>query len=178
MREEGETLPNGFRSARLKMKNKRKKQEEKEYAFAFAGTREELVRRVHTLQKGHDYSFHKNYMIFVKGEELSFGIERAGHSGGYWFVPTVTEEADGILLRGKIQYIGPMPDPNRTRLQRIREAIGEILLLLLLLPLLLVTLFGYYVFQFFRWISGKPRPLTTEERLYDLMEKHVQCQRK
>jgi len=152
---------------------------EKEYTFVFDGTREALFCKARALQKANDASLHTNYLITVKEDEISFGIARAGHSGGYWFVPEITEAEGKILLHGTLRYVGPLPDENRTRLQKLKEALKTAFLLLLSLPFLLIFAIGHWIRRFFRWIARKPKlAVTTEERLYDLMGNYMQCQRK
>jgi hypothetical protein len=53
------------------------------------------------------FYYFDNYIIKLVGDEMHFGVARGGHSGGYWFVPTITELGDKMEFRGEIRYIGP-----------------------------------------------------------------------
>lgn len=150
--------------------------EQKEYVFKFQGTKESFLNALSQFPNTGDgfYYFH-DYIIKVEAEQIQFGIERAGHSGGYWFIPTITEVGDSTEFTGQIQYIGPKDD--RSSFKKTVDTVGEFLLLVLLLPLILVI----YLYKFIKWVIGKvckraiTKPETAEEKLYDLMENHLNC---
>jgi hypothetical protein len=111
----------------------------------------------------------------VRDDEIYFGVERAGHSGGNWFVSKFIEENNQIIFRGTIQYIGP--ENSRTKIQKSFDKIVVILLWILLFPLFIDF---YFISQIIRLIGTiRKRPLleTTEEKLLNLMEKRLNCQR-
>ena len=55
----------------------------KTYTFVFPGTKEMFL---NNLQKPLD-----NYIIKLSDDEIQFGISRGDHSGGFWFIPEITE---------------------------------------------------------------------------------------
>ena len=119
-----------------------------------------------------------DYIVELIGEEIRFGIARGGHSGGYWFVPTITDFGDRLEFRGKIRYIGP--NENRGFFRKAIDRVGDFLLLIFILPIVLVIR-GYMLIEWLvRRIFNRPKPKekTNEERLFDLMENYFGCVRK
>ena len=119
-----------------------------------------------------------DYIVELIGEEIRFGIARGGHSGGYWFVPTITDFGDRLEFRGKIRYIGP--NENRGFFRKAIDRVGDFLLLIFILPIVLV-IWGYMLIEWLvRKIFNRPKPKekTNEERLFDLMENYFGCIRK
>lgn len=119
-----------------------------------------------------------DYIIKISENEICFGVARGGHSGGYWFVPTVTESDGKTIFYGQIQYIDSYS--NEKGIRKIVNRIGNFLLFIFLLPIILI----FRVYQFFSWIvrkirkKPKPKIESTEDRLYRLMEIHLNCIRK
>ncbi len=164
-----------------------------EYVFEFYGTKEELLNKLNIFPDN-NYSddrfyYFDNYIIKLVRDEIHFGVERTGHSGGQWFVPVITELEDHIELRGTIQYIGPKDFSTSTEakesfLKRVASKIGEILFFVLVLPFVLVAYAVIKIRSFLKWIINKlrRRPYvkmeTTEEKLFYLMENHLGCKRK
>lgn len=154
----------------------------KEYVFAFDGSREEFLKMLdpfpgHAYYSG-DYFYLDEYIVkFVDGQ-LHFGVARGGHSGGYWFIPEITENDGRIELRGVIEYIGP--EKKRTPLAKFMDSIEMVLLTILLLPLLLLVKLYTLIEWLVRKIINRPKPRekTAEDGLYDLMENHFGCVRK
>lgn len=153
----------------------------KEYMFEFPGTKEDLLNRLNRLSHNASYSsgtfyYFDDYIVKLIGEEIHFGVARGGHSGGYWFVPTITDLGDRLELRGEIQYIGPSSE-NRGAFKKAIDGIGEFLLFILILPIVLVIR-GYMLVEWLvRKIFNRPKPKskTNEERLFDLMENYFGC---
>ena len=152
---------------------------EKQYIFEFDGTKEQFLEQLKQFP-----SYTRNhyrlddYLVELSGDEIRFGVMRCGHSGGDWFIPTVTEVDGKTIFSGKISYIDPY-----TKDKGIRKSINvieEILMWILLLPLVVIV----YVYLFFDWIVrkiiNKPRPKeeTSEDNLFDLMENYLNCTRK
>ena len=159
-----------------------------EYLFEFSGTKEDFLNRLNRFSyriygdiKSYDM---RDYIIESVNGELRFGVERSGHSGGYWFIPTITEKENLTEFCGRIQYIAPeMPEDTRSVFKKITdtifETVGMILLFIFLLPFLLVYQLYCLVEFLIRKICKLPlRPKNTEERLNDLMENRLGCVRK
>lgn len=147
----------------------------KEYVFEFVGTKENFLNILSTKQNA-SYSnakfyYFSNYMVKIVDNTIQFGVERGGHSGGYWFIPTITEFDNRIEFSGTVKYNGPID--NRSKSKKVIDNI----ICLLLLPIILI--FGLY--QAIKWVVCKllKKPqLTREEKLFDLMENHLGCNRK
>ena len=148
---------------------------QKNYIFEFSGSKDELCNMITTKfpQQYLEY-YVKDYIIKLEDDQICFGIERSGHSGGNWFVPTITEFDDRIELCGEIQYIGPQY--KRSKIQKITDCIWYALLFVLLFPI--ITVLWFYRFIVLNKILKKSKPQTTEEKLFDLMENHLNCKRK
>jgi len=155
----------------------------KEYRFEFPGTKEDLLRRFNQFTHSVSYSsgtfyYLDDYIVERIDEEIRFGIARGGHSGGYWFVPTITDFGDRLEFRGRIRYIGP--NENRSFFRKAIDHVGDFLLLILILPLVLMIR-GYMLAEWLvRKIFNRPKPKekANEERLFDLMENYFGCFRK
>lgn len=128
----------------------------KEYTFVFHGTKGELMNAISNNRSdqgyfGTKYFYLDDYMIkFVDGI-MHFGVQRGGHSGGYWFIPIVIKRDGETELRGKIRYIGPGDD--QVLAARIIDKIWECCLMILLLPLFLVS----RLYQLIEWVVRKLR---------------------
>ena len=155
----------------------------KEYRFEFPGTKEALLSRCNQFTHSDSYSrgtfyYLDDYIVELIGEEIRFGIARGGHSGGYWFVPTITDFGDRLEFLGKIRYIGP--NENRSFFRKAIDRVGDFLLLIFILPIVLVIR-GYMLIEWLvRKIFNRPKPKekNNEERLFDLMENYFGCVRK
>lgn len=156
---------------------------QREYMFEFSGSKEDFLNVLNRFSNNISYSgdsfyYFDDFIVKKIDDTIHFGVERSGHSGGYWFIPTITEYDDRIEFCGKVRYIGPNAE-RRKGLKAI-DGIGEFLLFLLLLPFALAI----RIYKFFEWMIRKifNRPKlkakTTEERLFDLMDNHLGCVRK
>ena len=149
----------------------------KEYIFKYAGSKESFLTILMPFSNnGRKLYFIDQYMIEVHDDEIRFGVERAGHSGGRWLVSKFTEENNQIEFRGTIQYIRSndnctSQDDNRTRCEKVFDTLGTILLYILMVPIAAVV----YVIS---WVIRKilKKPITTEDKLYDLMINRLNCQ--
>ena len=65
----------------------------KEYVFRFQGSKEEFLYLLDQKASGKQLRYMGNYMIELIDDEIHFGVERGGHSGGYWFV--LFQDQDG-----------------------------------------------------------------------------------
>ena len=69
---------------------------EKEYTFEFYGTKQQLLNKISSNILDNNFSNPKTfyigeYMIYVTSDKIEFGIQRGGHSGGYWYIPAIEE---------------------------------------------------------------------------------------
>lgn len=121
---------------------------------------------------GKTYRF-DDYLVEVTDGSIRFGVEYAGHSGGYWYIPEITESDGKLVFSGKVKY-----ENSYTRVSKLRQIlnkIDEILLFILLLPLIVVFKLCQLLI---RLIRRRPKPEnTTEARLYHLMEDIFGCER-
>ena len=150
---------------------------EKEYIFKYADSKESFLTMLDSFHTNNSRSYYfDGYIIEVLDDEIRFGIE-GWHSGGNWFISKFTEENDQIEFRGTIQYIGPENSNKRTKAQKILDKIELFLLTILLFPILAI----FFVISKIQWIIRKirkqPNPKTTEDKLFDLMENYLNCQR-
>lgn len=155
----------------------------KEYAFEFHGTKEDILNiitsnKFDTSYSGTRYYYLNDYLIKIVDGEIHFGVERGGHSGGYWYVPQISEFENRIEFRGSIRYIGPEDD--RSTIVKILDAIGLGLLFILLLPMYIVAKLYALIEWIVRKICNRPKvkETTTEDKLFDLMENHLGCVKK
>ena len=135
---------------------------EKEYVFEFSGTKEEFLNNLNrfshdtTCSRGTFY-YLDDYIVELIDEEIRFGVARGGHSGGYWFIPTITSFDNRIEFRGSIRYIGPDGEKQGSFKKAI-NSIGEFLLLILILPIVIVIR-GYMFLEWFvRKMLNRPKP--------------------
>ena len=153
----------------------------KEYIFEFPGTKEEFLNNLNRFEHNESYSGNKfyyfdDYIVKLVGDEIHFGVARGGHSGGYWYIPTITSFDNRIEFRGSIRYIGPDGE-KQSASQKVIDRMEEFLLHILLLPIV-VVIRGYMFLEWLvRKILNRPKPKrkTEEERLFDLMENYFGC---
>ena len=155
----------------------------KEYVFEFHGTKEDILGKISSHRmvphdSGTKTFYWNEYLIQIVDGEIHFGVGRGGHSGGYWFIPQISESEDRIEFRGRIQYIGPQDD--RRGIAKFLDAIGFSLLCILLLPIFIVAklyaLMEWTVIKITKHPKAKEK--TIEDKLFDLMETHLGCVRK
>ena len=152
----------------------------KKYIFEFSGTKEDLWNLLNQFNHSASDSrgtlyYLDDYIVELIGEEIRFGVARGSHSGGYWFVPTITDLGDRLEFRGKIRYVGP--NENRGVFRKAIDRVGDFLLLIFILPIALVVRIYMFTEWLVRKISNRPNPKekTNEERLFDLMENFLGC---
>ena len=154
----------------------------REHIFEFYGTKEDFLNILNsfpnrTYLSGKLYYFN-DYIVKLIDDEIHFGVERGGHSGGYWFIPKITEFDERIEFCGTIRYIGS--NDNQSKIRKTIDKIEEILLFVLLLPIVLIVKLYMIIEWVMRKICNRPKvkEKTTEERLFDLMENYMGCVRK
>lgn len=148
----------------------------KEYVFEFQGTKEMFLDILNQFPNSDGKFYYINdYIVKIMGDEIQFGVERVGYSGGYWFIPIITEFDNRIEFSGTVQYIGPNINENQGAIKKAIDKVGEFLLLILVLPIVLI----FKLYTIIEWCIRKvckrtePKAKTTEDKLYDLMENHL-----
>ncbi len=178
----------------------------REYIFEFTGTKDDLRKRLWKAANDHldeiygdhsEYSiydestdfydrehFHfKDYIVEFVDDEIRFGVEREGHSGGRWFVPEITESDGKLELKGKIQRISYISNSASAK-KTLGAIIKDCLLYILVYIVGVLIGAGIGVYMFFKWLRNKikglptPKEKSTEEKLNDLMENYLGCIRK
>ena len=153
---------------------------DKEYRFCYNGTKEMFInhcrygspdKRISNYPKGNFQN--ENYIISTTDNKVQFGIERAGHCGGYWFIPDILEFDDRIELVGIIQYFGP--EDNRDSRTKRRDKIVVIVSTIILFPLICISKFIDFVGKISNKMTKEPKPKTKEDKLFDLMINHLGC---
>ena len=152
----------------------------KTYAFEFLGTKADFLNSLNrfnhnTTYSGSTFYYFDDYIVKVVGDEIHFGVARGGHSGGYWFIPTITNLGDKIEFHGKIRYVGS--DENQSALKKMIDHIGNALMFILFLPVILVI----RLYMLVEWLvrklcrCPKPKEKSEEARLIELMENYCNC---
>ena len=124
------------------------------------------------------FFYFDDYIVEISDNEVRFGVARGGHSGGYWFVPTITEFDGKTTFCGTIEYVDPYT--NEKGIKKIVNKIEEVLLWIILIPIIVVV----KVYLFFSWLirkifkRSKHKEESLEDKLYNLMENHLGCKRK
>ena len=78
----------------------------KRYTFEFAGTKEDFLKQLDKYGNNNQKVFYiDDYIVDISDDVVSLGVARGGHSGGYWFVPTITEIDGKTTFCGSIEYI-------------------------------------------------------------------------
>ena len=153
----------------------------KEHVFEFNGTKEEFLSGFNRFGHHAAYSdetiyYFEDYMVKRIGDEIHFGVARGGHSGGYWYIPTITELDGKMEFRGTIQYIGPGSE-RQGGVQKLIDGIELVLGAIVVLPIAALVLAYRFFDGLIRKLWGRPKPKekSNEERLFDLMVKHFGC---
>jgi len=151
----------------------------KEYAFVFDGSRDAFFDNLSKLPNNYgEFFYFDDFIVERNGDEIRFGVERAGHSGGNWYIPQISEYDDQMEFRGEIQYIGPGAEENAGVFRKAFNKAEEIAMYILLLPLILIVMVCRMIARLIAACRGiKPKTDTTEERLFHLMEGHLKCRR-
>ena len=150
----------------------------KSYSFDFLGTKEMFLNQLNKYPNNNQKFFYfDDYIVEISDNEVRFGVARGGHSGGYWFVPTITEFDGKTTFCGTIKYVDPYT--NEKGIKKIINKIEEVLSWIFLIPIIAVI----KVYLFFSWLirkifkRSKPKEESLEDKLYNLMENHLGCKR-
>ena len=150
----------------------------KSYSFDFLGTKENFLSQLNKYPNNNQKFFYfDDYIVEISDNEVRFGVARGGHSGGYWFVPTITEHGGKTAFCGTIEYNDPYT--SEKGIKKIVNKIEKILLWIILIPIIIIV----KVCLFFSWVvrkilkRTKSKEESLEDRLYNLMENHLGCKR-
>lgn len=148
----------------------------KSYSFEFWGTKEMFLNQFNKYNNNDQRFFYfDDYIVELSNGDIRFGIARGGHSGGYWFVPTITEIDGKTTFCGTIEYVSLYT--NGKGIKKIVNKIEEVLLWIILFPVIIIV----KVYLFFSWVARKlfkktkPKEESLEDKLYNLMENHLNC---
>ena len=157
----------------------------KEYIFRYTGSKESFLAALdpfHTNNSG--YYYLDDYIIEVLDDEIRFGIERTAHSAGKWFISKFTEENGQIEFRGTVRNIRSDNTDSEDGLrgtpkvfEKIKEVLWFIFLFILAFPFLVIIFAVSKIQWLIRKIRKQPSLETTEDRLFYLMERRLNCQR-
>ena len=146
----------------------------KKYVFRYEGTKKMFLDQFNWSNGYFDdkarYKYINDYILKLINDEIHFGVERGGHSGGYWYIPIITEFDDHIEFEGEIKYVGSNGDNKSIR---ICDKLWEGILFIILLPIICI----YKLYEFVRILLKKPidKGRSTEDKLFDLMINHLGC---
>ncbi|MPM96756.1 hypothetical protein SDC9_143921 [bioreactor metagenome] len=123
----------------------------------------------------HKFFYFNDYIVEISGDNYRFGVERGGHSGGYWFEPTITEMDDKLIFSGHINYIDFYS--NDKWYEKVVTKTEEGCLIIILFPLCLLIKIYALIRLIIRKIRRQPsiKEETTEDRLFNLMENLLNC---
>lgn len=151
----------------------------KKYMFEFSGSKEMFLEQLNKYPNNDQKFFYfDDYIVKLSNDDIHFGVARGGHSGGYWFVPTITELNGKTTFSGTIEYISPYT--NEKGIKKVVNKIEEILSYIILIPIIIIV----KVCLFFTWLvrkifnRTKSKEESLEDKLYNLMENHLNCTRK
>jgi len=154
----------------------------KSYSFEFSGTKEMFLNQLNKYPNNNQKFFYfDDYIVELSNGDIRFGVARGGHSGGYWFVPTITEIDGKTTFCGTIEYSDPYT--SEKGIKKIVNKIEEILLWIILIPIIIIVTIIVKVCLFFSWVvrkilkRTKPKEESLEDKLYNLMEYHLNCTR-
>ena len=133
----------------------------KNYCFSFNGNLDEFNTTVKRYIENKDDDF----LFSQEGGKYSFGIQRGGHSGGYWYVPEYCEIDGLLIIKGKIEYVGPK-----------ESKLDAIILAIFLFPVIVLAYLIRGIIWLFKRIIGKQTSLQPEEKkLNTLMIEKLGC---
>ncbi len=82
----------------------KKKEEQTKFAFECSYSLEEFYDKLALETAVYGQKEGLELSLVRKGGELQLGLERTGHSGGYWYVANVQEKEDGCSINGEIRH--------------------------------------------------------------------------
>lgn len=147
------------------------------YCFEFSGTKNQFLGK---LKQFSEYTnerllYINDYMVELSGESINFGVARGGHSGGYWYKPTITENDDKLLFSGQIEYIAAYSDDKKKH--KMSTIIENVIIIVVFLPLTLFFKICVFFADLIKKITKRPiiKEYTPEYKLKNLMENILGC---
>ena len=126
---------------------------EKQYCFIYQGTLREFNEAVAKCQP--DYE--ANYLFSCTDGKYSFGVARAGHSGGYWYRPQYLEQNGILFMYGEIKYEDLFSNARSDRP-------ASIILWIVLFPLIVTAFIVRGISWIVRKVFHKPKTISKEEK--------------
>lgn len=128
-----------------------------------------------------DRELNEDYRIKFNGDdEILFGIERAGHSGGYWFKSRLIERENELHIIGEMILM----DSNNKKIEfskkeKIKETLFMIIFIILTWWLIIIVWLIKATNKLYNKIIGKKLEpqLTKEEKLDRLMIDLLCCEK-
>ena len=143
------------------------------YVYEYSYKKEYLFEKLNN-RKGlyHNYCAGE-YLIIIKNEcEFWLGVERGGHSGGYWYIAKIEEKNNQTIISGKIVY---NPDEEgKERSQTWGDVVGFIIFSPLILMLNLIEI---VVTLFSKITQTQEKHLTTSDKLDNFMLNYLNCKK-
>lgn len=146
-----------------------------EYRYPYS--RETFINNCITM----DREVNEDYRIKFSGDdEILFGVERAGHSGGYWFKSRLIESDNGLHIIGEMIL---MDFDNKkiefSKKDKIKETLFMIIFIILTWWLFIIFWIVKTTNKLYNKIIGKKLEpqLTKEEKLDRLMINLLCCEK-
>ena len=111
---------------------------------------------------------------------FDLGIERGGHSGGYWYTATLNKMEGGTEMRGEIVYRSLHGDGScreATKWEKAKDILFTVFIALLFLIPILIFYAVEGIARLVGMLRGKPVKwtLSTEEKLIHFMTEVMGC---
>lgn len=141
-----------------------------------------FFQKEYLIDKLKKYKGYDDYLIHIgDNNRISIGIERTGHSGGYYYVADIYEENNQTKINGKI-VLNPDENGNPiikeiSKKEKIKNTIGIVVITIFFgwLILLIYAIFGIY--SLFTKDKRKKIKLTKEQKLDNLMINYLCCEK-
>lgn len=143
----------------------------KQFNYVYYGTLEQFQSKVQN-NKGifiSEATMKDELYIYIEKNKLRLGLERAAHSGGYWYLADIDESENEVHFSGIIKYID---DIERAKEEKRKETIGLIILLIIILPITIIL----FIFVIIRNILFGSYTKRREILLEKFMVEYMGCQ--
>ncbi len=153
----------------------KKKQKQEYFAFETNTSSEEWADKLalsfedYVRENNHDMRLH----VMEDGNRFRIGLERAGHSSGYWYCAHVQQEDGKTRISGRIVF-GPNEndEPQEPEKMPFYHWLWAVPLCLIVIILGAIP---YALWQFVRWVRRAPKPMEKEELLVQFMTNAMNC---
>src|SRR5690606_26511726 len=146
-----------------------------EYIYPFS--KDQFIESIQNMQN----RFIEDYIIkIIDKDHFMIGVQRAGHSGGYWYKAELNELESKTHIKGELLLLeGNNPTYRYTWFDKIRDFI---LISMIFILFWWIFILFWIIKQFEKWIQklkGKPviKDKTPIEKLDMLMIYRFQCER-